>query len=401
MNAFDAPFPDLGSEVPVAVATAEAEAALALGRLDGAFGACPAPVARIFAGLVVRSALTRALAQEGHAFTEQRFDAWFAGLVPLADGEATALPRSAKVIADIILAELAHSIWPPIAECARMLRPALMAGRDLAAPDAHEDTHATIADARALIADLGAQTSPLPFAALGRLHALVQRSARFAPAESATTIIQVGDRQLSLERTLDRSPRWALDLVYGELLRATGFLTAALPCPGLVRLDALPDVDGSVSTDGPAMAQIIRAGALRDVALEHLANLARARDCAAWIGDGLSSLRASSRAPALCELLAGFGAMRSAQIEAVLGKTRLGVRAILNTLFEAGLVTRTSVSGVWLYRFTPPSPQAEASVEQHSSFAFSSEMLGEYEAANAEIDRLLAGMEVETDSHLD
>ncbi len=117
MNPFDAPFPDLGIEVPVALATAEAEAALALGRLDGALCAYPAPAVRIFAGLIVRSALTRALAQEGHAFTEQRFDAWFAGLVPLADGEATALPRSAKVIADIFQLAADRRMRPDVAPC--------------------------------------------------------------------------------------------------------------------------------------------------------------------------------------------------------------------------------------------------------------------------------------------
>jgi hypothetical protein len=83
--------------------------------------------------------------------------------------------------------------------------------------------------------------------------------------------------------------------------------------------------------------------------------------------------------------------MRSAQIEAVLGKTRLGVRDMLDALFKAGLVARTSVSGVWMYRFAPPSPPAEETLEQPASHAFSTEALGEYEAANAEIDRLIAG----------
>jgi len=86
--------------------------------------------------------------------------------------------------------------------------------------------------------------------------------------------------------------------------------------------------------------------------------------------------------------------MRSTQIEAVLGKTRLGVRGILDALFAAELVARASVSGVWLYRFAPPAPEAEAVLEQPVSFAFSPEVLGEYDAANADIDRLLGQMDV-------
>jgi hypothetical protein len=352
---------------------------------------------RIFAGLVIRTTLIRALAQEGHAFTDERFDAWFAGLVPLADAEATGVTRSAKVIAGVVLAELALSSCGPIADCARLLRPAMMVQRDMAAPDEHEQTHATIADAHALVGQLEVRISPLPFAALERLHALIKSSKRFAPTERATTIIQVGHRQLSVERTLDRSPRWALDLVYGEHLKATGFLAAALPFPGLIRLDALPHFDGGVANDDPAIARIIRASALRDVALDHLAYLARARDRTACIDESLAGHRASSRAPMLCEVLGGFGAMRSSQIEAVLGKTRLGVRVILDALFKTGLIARSSVSGVWLYRFGPIPRSAEALLDSPASSAFSSEALGEYETANADIDRLLARMELQPD----
>ena len=381
----------------VDLATAEAEAALALGRLDGGLGACPASVTRIFAGLVLRTTLTRALAQEGHAFTDQRFDAWFAGLVPLGDADATRMARSAKVVAAVMLGELATSSWAPIAELAQALRPAFIAHRDIAAPDAYQDTHAAVAEARAYMAELGTGTSPLPFAALRRLHERAQGSTRFAPAESAPTTIRLGDRQLTVDRAPARSPRWAIDLVYGEHLRATGFLAAALPCPGLVRLDALHDPDGYGAADRPGMARMMRAEALRDVALDLFASLARARQYAALIGARLSGHRASSRAPALCELLAGFGAMRSAQVEAVLGATRLGVRGMLDSLLAAGLVARTAVSGVWLYRFVPSAPEPEPAPLPPASFAFSPEALGAFDAANAEIDRLLARMGIESD----
>ena len=66
-----------GPEAPPAL-PAEIEAALALGRLDGALGACRSATLRLFAAAQLRGMLIAALRQEGHAFTEQRFHAWFA-----------------------------------------------------------------------------------------------------------------------------------------------------------------------------------------------------------------------------------------------------------------------------------------------------------------------------------
>lgn len=60
-------------------------AALALGRLDGALRYMPASAGRILAARRLRQTLLDALHQEGHAFSDQRFAAWFAGLLPLVD----------------------------------------------------------------------------------------------------------------------------------------------------------------------------------------------------------------------------------------------------------------------------------------------------------------------------
>lgn len=56
----------------------EAAALLALGRLDGALGAVGTTTLRLLAIQQLRSVLIAALCQEGHAFTDQRFHAWFA-----------------------------------------------------------------------------------------------------------------------------------------------------------------------------------------------------------------------------------------------------------------------------------------------------------------------------------
>ena len=110
-DASDAPFP----RQPAPLTVTEAQAALALGRLDGALAHCPEPAMRIFAGLMLQGTLIAALRQEGHAFTGQRFHAWFAGLVPLAD----ATPRRARcprALCDAMLTELgtAAGILSPV-----------------------------------------------------------------------------------------------------------------------------------------------------------------------------------------------------------------------------------------------------------------------------------------------
>ncbi len=382
-----------------ACAAAEAEAAFALGRLDGMLSQSLPATRRIFAGMAVRAALVSALTQDGYAFTDQRFDAWFAGLVPLVDaserrpGRAPTIP--ARLLAGAILAELGHSSWKPLADAARALRPALLASRDFADGEAQGDAHACISEARALVDALGTETTPLPFASLRRLHAAVAESTRFAPTERAPETITMGIIQFVVERRPPPSPRWAIELVVGEHLHATGLLAVALPLPGLVRLDALGDASGDRDEHGTA--RIIRARTLTDVAVQLVIRLQHANESATRIAVRLAGLRRSSRAPALAELLTGFGAMRSRQIESALGVTRLGVRGMVATLEEADLVSRTSVSGVWLTSSVRLDPVPPLRVDPVESSAFSDEALADYDAANADIDRLLARMSIDPD----
>lgn len=391
-----------------ACAAAEAEAAFALGRLDGMLSQSLPATRRIFAGMAVRAALVSALTQEGYAFTDQRFDAWFAGLVPLVDaserrpGGAPTMPG--RLLAVAILTELGHSSWRPLADAAHALRPALLASRDFADGHPHGEALVCISEARALVDALGTKTTPLPFTSLRRLHAAIAESTRFAPAERAPETITMvpiamGTIKFAVERRPPPSPRWAIELVVGEHLHATGLLAAALPLPGLVRLDALGDASGD--RDEPGTARIIRARTLTDVAVELVIRLQRANESAIRIAERLAGLRRSSRAPALAELLTGFGAMRSRQIESALGVTRLGVRGMLATLGEADLISRTSVSGVWLTSSVRSDPTPPLRVDPVESSAFSDEALADYDAANATIDRLLSRMMVEPDVHED
>ena len=211
-----------GPEAPPAL-PAEIEAALALGRLDGALGACRSATLRLFAAAQLRGMLIAALRQEGHAFTEQRFHAWFAGLVTLAD-EPPRSGRPPRVLVEAILVEMTHSSWEPLASLAARLLPALLAPSDLDADEAHEEAHTVVTAARRLIAAPEQDWSALPFPALASLHRAVSQDVIFAPAEGASEPITLGTRRMTIERTRPPSPRWAIELIWGEPWRSAGIL---------------------------------------------------------------------------------------------------------------------------------------------------------------------------------
>lgn len=276
-------FPCYGPDEPPSPADIEAlcatqvHAARALGQLDAALTWCPPDIYPILAARLIRETLISALRQEGHAFTDARFHAWFAGLVPLSD-EPLQFALAPRALVTTLLAEMTRSSWAPLADAARGFEKACLALRDL-------DNH---------------------------------------PAVEA------------------------------------------------------------------ALAAIVQSEALRD-ALNHLNSLlVEARDICRDLADRYSGKRASSRAPQLYGLLSGFGPLRSSQIEAVLGATRLGVRTMLAALSQAGDLTIETLSGVKLYSVThtraPLAPSALTDEPGH----FSSEALEDYDAALAQIDALLA-----------
>ena len=98
--------------------------------------------------------------------------------------------------------------------------------------------------------------------------------------------------------------------------------------------------------------------------------------------------RSTSRVPALYTLLSGFGAMRSAQLERLLGVSRLGLRKMLSTLEEDWCVSRTTISGVHLYSATWPRSRMEAPPLPASPFTPGT--LVEFDTAMHEVDALLA-----------
>lgn len=361
-------------------ASAEAHAMLALGRLDGALEHCPLAVHRIFAAQILRGTLVGALLQEGHLFTEARFHAWFAGLTTLSDTPSRHASAS-RALCEGILTELAHASWAPLADIALRLKPALLAPQDLQSQEDNALAHAVIGDARALVDGHCTKHETLPFTSLTRLYGAVASSLRFAPAERQSSPIAVAGRRFTVEHPAPSSPLWAVEIQYGEWLRRAGTLRCALPFTGLIRLDVLAADD----SDG---ARIIRAEALHTVANRMLLQLGEAARLAHHGSERLAGQRTTSRAPALFELLGGFGPLRSAQIESTLGATRIGVRGMVAILEDQGLIAHSTIAGAHLHALAATDSTA---LDEDIPSAFTAKALDDFEASLAHIDGLLAG----------
>lgn len=294
-------------------------------------------------------------------------------------------PHGPRALVEAILTELAHNSWAALAQLAQQLRPAFLAPTDPDAEQEREEHHTILAEARQLASNLGHEEDALPFPALARLHVAIAASTRFAPAERTSVVLNLPGRQLAIERAPTPPPRWALELVMGEHWRRGGLLACALPCPGLIRLDALVERDGD-----PEEPRILRADALQEWATTMLGHIEASRCEADRIAAAPPGERRTSRAPALFELLRGFGPLRSAQIEAVLTISRLGAKGLLDAIMATGVAARTRIQGVWLYSARAhPSTSGAEDIPGHT-FAFSTEALDEYDASIAVIGDLLA-----------
>lgn len=380
------PFPDpdpLSARPMEALCTAQSEAAQALGRLDGLLRFCPPEPLPLLAARIIRETLTAALRQEGHQFTDARFHAWFAGLVPLSD-DALQFAPAPRGIVTALLQELSHNRWAPLADAATGLEAALLAIREAGDASARATAEGALAEAHALVRAL--DPAPLPFPSLAALHRAIDQSPRFAQAERATDTIAFDNIQFVVERPRPPSPRWAIELVFGEHLHAANLVSAALPLPGLVRLDTVQDETG----DEPVLGAIRQSEALRDALLHLVQTIDEVARYHAGLAARYSGHRSNARAPRLCGLLTGFGPLRSAQIEPLLGATRLGVRTMLKALAGTGDLAVATIAGVKLYSVRhsqTPSPAASSAGDRDR---FSSEAIDAYEAATARIDAVLA-----------
>lgn len=368
-------------------------AVLYLGRIQSAVRTASEENLRILAARVVRESLIAALRQEGHSFTEQRFYEWFAGLKTLSDLPLHRL-RPPKAICQAILTELLHSSWSQLANAAEKLHGAFLAPADFL-PDyspssEHEEIHTVIEDAHRLLDSISAPEEDLPFAATTALYAAVRGNARFGPQERAYEVF--GNAAFETDRP--PSSRWALDLLVGARLAASwssplGRLPLPTPLPGLVALTAACSPDDDLGDPKTALREE-STNALRHALWQFDQWMCEAAWRAHSIAGRSPGRRSSGRTGPVLEMLAGFGAMRSSQIEQIIGASRLGVRSILATIDEAGLLAmETAHNRTKLYRYAELEQIASRPEQTNEASTFSQQSLDEFEASMKALDDLL------------
>ena len=353
----------------------------ALGRLDGAIAGL-APEARgIFAARLVTECVVDALRVERHAFTDNRFAAWRAGVVTLSD-EATNRQRSPVRIANAVIGELVAHEWQPLAEAAEafrtIARPLRRGPGSNDEPDPVDDLWQACELANEATASASRSDLALGYADLARRHAV------FAPRESQLRTFGDGVFRRAYEPTPSVPPTWALGLYAGAILKADGLLRHAIPLPGTIVAHALrPDVDEAERH--LAHYEAVERAARRLAVIAEEARLADAD-----IRERCSSLRSSSRTPALARHLAGLGALRSDQIERVLGVSRVGVHGMIVNLRQLSLVATTTVSGIKLHSLRTNTTGEHVRSAQATPWAgLSKAALDEFDDAMLALEKLM------------
>lgn len=372
---------------PEELASAQAECALALGRLDGLLAGLTEDEKALFCTGLLRVVLLSALAQAGFADAELRFNAWFGGL-DRGPQETHLTPCSGYAVVRALLAELSHHPWEPLAMTAQTIMTAARFGADR--PVQAKGVPAEETFAQGAIAKAGELTKhasgpegmALPFAGLARLNALLRAETLFAPVERDVRTFSLGGREVAIEQTAPRTPLWAVDAVLGSLLSACGTWARALPCPGAVTAQALqPQL-------WPGERAMVAARSLH-ASVTRLSDLiADARRQAALMREQLKHLRSSARAPQVWTLLAAFAPLGLDQISAACSVSRRGTYAVGDALTAAGLARRETVKGkVLLVAQEPRRDRLSPSLDQAP--ALPRPALAEFDAAMAVIDRLL------------
>lgn len=373
---------------PEAVAIAQAECALALGRLDGLLAGLTDAEERLFCAGLLRAVLLAALAQAGFADAELYFNAWFAGL-DRSPQETPLTACSAHAVVRALLGELGHHPWEPLAAAAQTVALAARFGADR--PEQVEDALAGEAIARAteLASQAGmSSVTALPFSGLARLHALLRQDPLFAPVERGLRTFSLGGRDVTIEQAAPRTPLWAVDAVLGRVMTECGAWRLALPCPGAITAEELqPHL-------WPGEAAMVAARSLQG-SLARLAGLIKdARARAALMDAHLRHLRSSARAPRVWTVLAAFAPLGLDQMASAFGVSRRGTYAVGDALICAGIARREIVKGKVLLVAEDPPRRDRLSPSLDQAPALPRPALAEFDAAMAEIDRLLANTTV-------
>lgn len=351
----------------------------ALGRLDGTIANLSAGARAIFAQRLVTECVIDALRVERHAFTDNRFAVWRAGGGTLSSEETTR-QRSPRRVMAAVLSELGSHEWQPLAEAAQgfgtIARPIRDAQRTEDEADPVDDLWQASDLSKRIAIRKGPSNLALDYTHAAREHVV------FAPRESQLRAFGDGIYRRAYELSPIGPPTWALSLYAGVILKADGVLRQALPLPSSIIGHALrADIDRSERVAAHFAALERSAKGLLKISEEALSadHITRERS---------SGFRSTSRAPSLARHLAGYGAMRSDQLERLLGATRAGVHGMIVSLREIDVATTSQASGVKLHSFVPGRP-SRPSHRAHEREVLSRSALNEFDAAMEHVDALL------------
>lgn len=152
----------------------------------------------------------------------------------------------------------------------------------------------------------------------------------------------LGFRVVTLEQDRAPSPRWALDLAMGSLVARLSAGATALPCPGMFDLRLLQPGALPAEIRSKALDALLRSNENMTACIREAGAIRKVVDRAAGI------TRKSSRLPAVVELVAVHGSLRSSQLERLLGMTDLGLRKTVDIGRKAELLSVSRLAGVRL-----------------------------------------------------
>lgn len=368
-----------------------AEAGLALGFLMGSWKAVGPGVRNLFALGLVRRCVSTALRAEGYNFLPEHFSYWLAGAVVL-DAARPPLARPARLVSDLVLSALARSRCEEIVRAAELFGRMAMPIADLGEHGDIGQCHEALDAARAIALRSRFAGGRGPAGVAERLASAAQL-ARAAPALAT---------RLAADRPFDLQGRWAMvrdepeRAAYWTLdLEVEGYFADAipgmppLPCPGLFdRAWLQTDIDGDATSD------MSRASTRLTTALGEIMGLmeqaiALDRECSRVVVE----VSAKSRLPQVVGLLGIMEQLRSSQIEAALGVTRIGVRGIIENGVQLGAVRQRKSRGLNMIemdtsrreRLPLPSRRAPAQPTEQESKA-----IAEVDDALAYADKILS-----------
>ena len=285
----------------------------------------------IFKRLLIERQLVSAMRCEGYSCCDRSMAIWRAGLGRLDDGAPPGLRAPGSIARFIYEA----GDWREAEPGGRWCPPALMlkSSTDMNARPSAVEIGEALDCARQIASSQGGYVADLAecMRKITQITDELRSGPVFSGSDQGLVLLTVGDRVRVFEGTRVPAPWWVLDLCMGRLIADT-----PLPCPGIGHAVAARR-DGALDYACSTFASAVEECAFE--ALQILRMMAAAR----------LTRNAGSRLPDVLGLLAMYRGLRSSQIEAALGITRIGLRKVMADARSDYALKPETLSGVLIY----------------------------------------------------